>query len=170
MFLLCAVLLPAKSLMVVAQENNYFIASPQLVRSSIIFKSARAFFQLKFEIEIPTDANNNLSRIIIKQKPDQAEALEIEPRKTQVLLLKDSEAIPINHSTTFTLDHRQKTNETIIDLTKPIPPDSRIEIILHVERPQYKENIHQYDVIVYPEGDNPRSINIGTAQFYLGWR
>ena len=157
-----------KSFSVVGQSTSSFNFSPQLVRSSVIFSSLIDSLKFKFVIDIPFEAKKSLKKIVIKQQPNQAEVLKIDSRKTKVFLLTDSQPILLNHSTTFTLNKRKKINQTVIYLFQAVPPGSRIEIVLHVKKPLYRQNVHRYDVIVYPEGDNPRSIDIGTANFYLG--
>lgn len=163
-------LLPIKSGHVLAQEASNWETSPKLIRSSINIQSLKVFFQFKLEIEIPSEAQSSLSKIVINQKPDQAEALDIDPEKTQVFLLTDSQPMAIENSTTFTMNKEERTSQTVINLSQAVTPGSKIEIVLDVENPMYKENTYRYEIIVYPEGDNSRSINIGTAKFDLGWR
>ena len=147
------------------KQISFFRSSPRLAKSYTSFSSTNVLSRYNFYIDIPSQAENNLSRIIINQQPN-LEIIKIYPQKTKVFLLKDAGEILVSNSTDLIVDKHENTSQIIINLSESIPAGSRLKIVLRAINPLY-DGIYQFGVTVEPEGENPRSLYLGNARFHF---
>lgn len=148
-----------------AKEFSFFRASPRLVDSNTSFSTTNVLSRYNFYIDIPSQAENNLNKIVINQQTN-LETIKIYPEKTKVFILTNQGENSLDNSTTLIVNEDENTSQIVINLSSSIPPDSRIKVVLRARNPLY-EGIYQFGVAVYPEGDNPRSLYLGIARFHF---
>ena len=144
---------------------SFFRTSPRLIDSNTSFKTTYVRSRYNFVVEIPANADNNLSKIVFNQQQN-SEIIKIYPKKTRVSLYTKDGEIPIENSTTIILNKQKKTNQITVDLAQSIPAGSTVKITLRAKNPDYS-GIYQFGVEVYPEGNNPRSLYLGIARFHF---
>jgi hypothetical protein len=156
---------PVLADIVEAKEISFFRFSPRLVKSNTSFSSTNALSRYNFYIDIPAEAENNLSRVIINQQPN-LEIIKIYPEKTKVFLLTDTQEILVSNSTDLIVNKNENTNQIIISLSESIPAGSNFKIVLRAINPLY-DGIYQFGVTVEPEGANPQRLYLGNARFHF---
>ena len=142
---------------------SFFRTSPRLVGSNTSFNSVGAWSRYNFRIEVPSSAETNLAKIVINQQQN-LEVIDIYPDESKVVLLDDRGETPIEHDIQFTIDDRENTSVITVNLIDPVPAGSKIKVALRAKNP-YSSGVYQFDVEVFPQGDNPRSLRLGIARF-----
>lgn len=149
---------------VLAQEISFFRYSPRLVRSNATFKMPDVISTYIFEIEIPENADNNLSKVVINQQIN-LETITFFPEDSKAFVIKGKESeIDAN----FTLNTEGK-NEITVNLLQPVKAGEKLKLAIKARNPLYS-GIYQFGVTVYPEGNNPRSLYLGNARFSFDMR
>jgi len=149
---------------VFAQEISFFRTSPQLVRTHSTFTYPDVISTYIFEIEIPKEADNSLSKIVINQQPN-TETIDFFPEKTKTFIINNNQQKIIdNVKAVNNLDNNK--NEIIIELNPSISAGNRVKLEVKARNPLYG-GIYQFGVTVFPQGENPRSLYLGIARFHF---
>lgn len=144
---------------VLAEEISFFRHSPRLVRSTPTFRMSDVISTYIFEIEIPKNADNNLTKVVINQQIN-LETITFFPENSKAFILNGKES---SIDANFTLNTDGK-NEIIVNLLQPVKAGQKLKLAIKARNPIYG-GIYQFGVTVYPEGNNPQSLYLGNARF-----
>ncbi len=156
--LICSFFFLPASLVIAESEStqiSFFRASPRLVHSNTSFSGTDIFSRYNFKIDIPVNAENSLSKIVINQQSN-LETIEIDPEKTKVFILTENGEIPVDNLTDIIVDDHKNVSEIAIHLSESIPSGSKMKIVLRARNPLHG-GIYQIVLTFTPVGINPRS-------------
>ncbi len=143
-------------------DFSFFRKSPRLSRAVTTYTLRNVLSSYIFEIEIPLEAKNNLTRVIINQQKN-VETIKLFPNKTRAFIINGrEEEIPVN----VTLNRSNNLNELTINLVQPVSSGEKVRIKVRAINPIYG-GIYQFGVTVFPEGNNPRSLYLGIGRFHF---
>ncbi len=144
------------------EEINFFRKSPHLTRVMTTYRSPRAESYYIFEIDIPSEAENSLKKVIIEQQKN-VEIIKVISQKTKAFIInKKEQEIPI----TVMLNVDNNQNKLTINLTQTVPAGNKIRLKIRAINPLYG-GIYQFGVTVFPEGINPRSLYLGIGRLHF---
>ena len=144
------------------QEPSFFLRSPRLVRSATTFRGPRAIASYLFAIEIPQNAGNNLQAVVISQQKN-LEEVRFLPDRTRAFI-GDTNGEEIAIDTVVEQDSNQ--NGVRVVFKEPVKPGQKVTLAIGGRNPLYG-GIYQFGITVYPQGDNPKSLYLGTGRIHF---
>ena len=146
----------------VAFESGISLVDAYTTFSGVRVRQARYYFDL----ELPADLGEPLSKIVIKQRSG-GDEVKFKPEKTKAYLGSHSDKQePLEVTTAID----EATSEVTVQFEKPIPPGSAVTVgIKPRENPDYA-GVYLFGVTAFPAGDKPTGMYLGPGRlhFYRG--
>ena len=143
----------------VAFESGISLVDAHTTFSGVRVRQARYYFDL----ELPPDLGEPLSKIVIKQRSG-GDEVKFKPDKTKAYLGNHNDKQePLEVTTAID----EATAEVIVRFEKPIPPGNAVTIgIKPRQNPDYA-GVYLFGVTAFPVGDKPTGMYLGPGRFHF---
>ena len=143
----------------VAFESGISLLDAYTTFNGVRVRQARYYFDL----ELPADLGEPLSKIVIKQRSGTDE-VRFEPDKTKAYLGSHSDKQePLEVITTFD----EATAEVTVQFQKPIPPGNTLTVAIKPKRNPDYAGVYLFGVTAFPPGDEPQGMYLGSRRFHF---
>ena len=142
-----------------------FTQSPHLLKTSATNNAVNTFSSYRFTIKVPEGVGEPLKAIRIKQQ-DNIETIQFREQSTRAFV--GTQARKKSELTLAAVGGRREPGVVNVVFKQPIQPGNTVTISISPKRNPSTENIYQFGVTAFPDGEKGRGqfLGYGRVSFY----